>query len=168
LRVRTLGQREQELREAKEQAEQAAARITTVFESTTDSVLIIDRGWRITYLNERAKVQLAGGRYIVGMDLWQAFLDAGDTVHANQIRTAMASQRPVSFEAFCQRRNVWFDVNAFPSSEGLAIYFATSPNTSTRWRPAFGSRSSCIRARRWRPSASSRAESPTTSTISWP
>jgi signal transduction histidine kinase/HAMP domain-containing protein len=118
-----LGQREQELREAKEQAEQAAARITTVFESTTDSVLIVDRSWRITYLNERAKVQLAEGRNIVGMDLWQAFLDAVDTEHAKQIRAAMANQRPVSLEAFCQHRDGWFEVNAFPSSDGLAIYF---------------------------------------------
>ncbi|HEX5959270.1 MAG TPA: cache domain-containing protein, partial [Hyphomicrobiaceae bacterium] len=118
-----LWQREQELREAKEQAEQAAARITTVFESTTDSVLIVDRSWRTIYLNERAKVQLAEGRDIVGMDLWQAFLNAGDTEHANKIRAAMANQRPVSFEAFCQHRDVWFDVNVFPSGEGLAIYF---------------------------------------------
>jgi PAS domain S-box-containing protein len=118
-----LQERERELREAKERAEQAAARITTVFESTTDSVVIVDRGWRITYINERAKGQLAGGRHLIGMGLWDAFLGASDTEHAAQIRAAMTNQRPTSFEAVCSHSDLWFEVNAFPSSEGLAIYF---------------------------------------------
>ncbi len=35
----------------------------------------------------------------------------------------MSEQRPVSFEMYCARRDVWYAINAFPSSEGLAIYF---------------------------------------------
>jgi HAMP domain-containing protein len=46
-----LEHREHELSEAKQKAEEAAARITMIFESTTDSVLIVDRDWRISYLN---------------------------------------------------------------------------------------------------------------------
>ena len=46
-----LEHREQGLSKAKEAAEETAARITTIFESTNDSVLIVDRDWRITYLN---------------------------------------------------------------------------------------------------------------------
>jgi signal transduction histidine kinase len=49
-----LEHREQELSEAKEKAEEAAARITTIFESTTDSVAIVDRDWRVSYLKGRA------------------------------------------------------------------------------------------------------------------
>ena len=61
-----LQRREHELSEAKEKAEEAAARITIIFESTTDSVLIIDRDLRISYLNARAQVQISEGRDIVG------------------------------------------------------------------------------------------------------
>src|SRR5262249_2882997 len=67
-----LRDRERELREAKEKAEHAATRITTIFESTTDSVLIVDQDWRITYLNERARTEVASGRDLVGTDLWEA------------------------------------------------------------------------------------------------
>jgi signal transduction histidine kinase/ActR/RegA family two-component response regulator len=118
-----LRDRERELREAKEKAEEAAARITTVFESTTDSVLIVDRDWRISYANERAKAQIAEGRDLVGMDLWEAFLNGADAELRTEVREAMSDQRPASFEMLCSRSNIWFAVNAFPSSQGLAIYF---------------------------------------------
>jgi signal transduction histidine kinase len=119
-----LQDRERELREAKEKAEHAADRITTIFESTTDSVAIFDRDWRITYLNERAKVQVAEGRDLIGMDLWEAFPEC--PVQREVYRRFLASkshQRPTSFEMFSPPRNAWYAINMFPSSEGLAVYF---------------------------------------------
>jgi signal transduction histidine kinase len=118
-----LEHREYELSEAKEKAEEAAARITTIFESTTDSVLIVDRDWRVSYLNRRAWAQLAGGRDPIGAKLWEAFQDAADTEIFSQLREAMSDQRPASFEAQCPGRGVWYAFNAFPSGEGLAVYF---------------------------------------------
>ena len=44
-----LADRECELREAKEKAEDAAARMTRILERTTDSVIKVDRDWRISY-----------------------------------------------------------------------------------------------------------------------
>jgi signal transduction histidine kinase/ActR/RegA family two-component response regulator len=113
---------ERQLREAKRKAEEAAVRITTVFESTTDSVLIVDRDWRISYVNERAKAQLAEGCELIGMNLWQSLLDAEREISI-QFRAAMSDQRPACFESFCPVRNAWYHVNAFPSSQGLAVYF---------------------------------------------
>ena len=117
-----LEDRERELRDAKEKAEQAAARITTVFESTTDSVLIVGRNWRISYLNERAKAQVARGRNLIGMDLWEAFPEAVKSDVYRQYRAA-PDGRPASFETFSPRRNAWYAINVFPSSQGLAVYF---------------------------------------------
>src|SRR5260221_5199634 len=117
-----LRDRERELREAKERAEDAAARMTTLFESTTASVLIVDRDWRITYLNERAKAQVAEGRYLVGMDLWEAFPAAGESEVYRRHRAAL-DQGPASFETFSPRRNAWYEINAFPSGPGIAVYF---------------------------------------------
>jgi signal transduction histidine kinase len=34
----------------------------------------------------------------------------------------MSEQRPASFEAFCERRSIWYALNACPSSQGIAIY----------------------------------------------
>src|SRR6202048_4951073 len=118
-----LEHREHELSEAEEKAEGAAARITTIFESTTDSVAIVDRDWRVSYLNERAWTQIGEGRDLIGANLWEAFQDAADTEIFSQLREAMSDQRPASFEALCPRRGVWYALNAFPSSEGLAVFF---------------------------------------------
>jgi signal transduction histidine kinase len=118
-----LQRREHELSEAKEKAEETAASITIVFESTTDSVIIVDRNLRISYLNARAQAQIAEGRDLVGAALEEAFLDDPEKAIIRQLREAMSDQHPVSFEALCPRSGVWYALNAFPSSQGLAIYF---------------------------------------------
>ena len=118
-----LERREHELSEAKEKAEDAAARITMIFESTTDSVITVDRDCRISFFNQRAWAQIAEGRELIGMELQEAFLDAAGTEIISRFREAMSDQRPVSFETLCPRRGVWYALNAFPSSEGLAIFF---------------------------------------------
>jgi PAS domain S-box-containing protein len=118
-----LEQREHELSEAKEKAEEAAARITTIFESTTDSVAIIDRDLRISYLNRRASAQLGTGRDLIGVGLKETFPDDVITEISNQLQEALSDQRPTSFEAHCRGNGSWYALNAFPSSEGLAVYF---------------------------------------------
>src|SRR5258708_13455044 len=115
--------REQELSEAKEKGEEAAAWIMTIFERTGDRVVMIDRDWRVSYLNGRAWTQIAEGRDPIGAKLSEAFQDAADTEIFSQLREAMSDQRPASFEALCPRRGVWYALNAFPSSEGLAVFF---------------------------------------------
>jgi signal transduction histidine kinase/HAMP domain-containing protein len=118
-----LEHRERELSEAKERAEDAAARIAMIFESTTDSVITVDRDCRISFFNQRAWEQIAEGRELIGMELPEAFLDVAGTEIISRFREAMSDQRPVSFEAFRPRRGVWYALNACPSSEGLAIFF---------------------------------------------
>jgi PAS domain S-box-containing protein len=119
----TLVDRENELREAKVNAEAAAARITTIFESTTDSVIIVDRDWRITYLNERASMQVADGRCLIGERLREVFSRPLDRDTISRYRAAMSGGRPAMWEIFSERRNAWYEVNAYPSSPGVAIYF---------------------------------------------
>jgi signal transduction histidine kinase len=116
-----LQRREHELSEAKEKAEETAAKITIVFESTTDSVIIVDRTLRISYLNARAQAQIAEGRDLIGAAVDDAFLDDPEKAIIRQLREAMSDQHPASFEAVCS--GVWYALNAFPSGQGLAIYF---------------------------------------------
>src|SRR6267378_924296 len=85
-----LEHREHELSEAKEKAEEAAARITMIFESTTDSVAIINQDWRISYLNRRALAQLAGGNDLIGTRLKEAFPDDAITEIFNQLQEALS------------------------------------------------------------------------------
>ena len=117
-----LEHREHELYEAKEKADEAAARITMIFESTTDSVLIIDRDWRISYLNGPAWVQVAKGRDLIGMTLSEAFPVVADTEVVKQIQEAMSEHRAAFVEMFCPCTQIWYAINAFPSGQGLAVF----------------------------------------------
>ncbi len=117
-----LGRRERELSKAKEKTEEAAARITMIFESTTDSVLIVDRNWRISYLNRPARSLLAEGRDIIGMPVQEAFLKDLDAGICNRLRETMSDGSPALFEALWARRGIWCAINAFPSGQGLAIF----------------------------------------------
>jgi PAS domain-containing protein len=148
-----LEERERELYDAKEKAEDAAARITAIFESTTDCVLLIDRNWSISYLNDRAKAQISEDRDLIGTNLWHAFPDA-DTDTEGRIRKAMSEQhlafsKPSFRCGLAGAKSAHFHpAKVSPSSPG------TSPRTSTPSKRAGRSRSNSIRARRWRPSAS--------------
>ncbi|WP_027583863.1 ATP-binding protein [Bradyrhizobium sp. Ai1a-2] len=116
-----LANREQELHDAKERAEQAAALITTIFESTTDCVLIVDTEWCITYLNERAKAQLSVGDDLIGMNLWETFPDWLDADLSARAHAAMSKKSFASIEMFFQ--DLWYAVNVFLSGEGIVILF---------------------------------------------
>ncbi len=117
-----LEHRDRELSKAKEKAEEAAARITMIFESTTDSVLIVDRDWRVSYLNGPAWAQIAPERDLIDMNLLEAVPEFAELDILSQVREAISAQRPAFVEAFCTRRDAWYAINAFPSSQGFAIF----------------------------------------------
>ncbi|MFN3687096.1 MASE1 domain-containing protein [Salinarimonas sp.] len=99
------------------------ARLVDVLESTTDSVYVLDRDWRFTFLNARAKAEISAGRDLVGARLWDAFPGADDGPLGENYRAAVASGRPRSFEFYYKPLSSWFRVNAYPSAQGLTVFF---------------------------------------------
>jgi len=97
--------------------------LRTALESTTDSVLVIDRAWRITYLNENAKAQVSGGRDLLGWDLWEAFPQTVFSAFGDGYRTAMDSGLPTQVEAFSPAFQRHFEAHAYPSRDGLTVFF---------------------------------------------
>ncbi len=104
--------RSKELSEAKERAEEAAARITMIFESTTDSVVIVDLNWRISYLNGPAWT-LIENRNLIGMTLFEVVPDVACSEVMSELREAISDRRSAVAEVFCSGRNVWYAINAF-------------------------------------------------------
>jgi PAS domain S-box-containing protein len=118
-----LERHERELRKEREKAEEAAARITMILESTADSVITVDRDFRITFYNERARVQIAEGRQLIGTKLQEAVFEPDDAEPCKLLAQAIEQQKPVSFETYRPHSVVWHEVNASPTSDGLAIFF---------------------------------------------
>jgi PAS domain S-box-containing protein len=94
-----------------------------VLESTTDSVIVLDRDGRFVYLNERAKAMLAPGRDLLGRSIWQELPQPADGVFAASCRKAMVQRFPVRCEEFYAPLGMWFENSIYPCGDGIAVYF---------------------------------------------
>ncbi len=101
-----------------------AERLTTTLESITDGFFTLDRQWRFTYLNREAEKTLGySRRQLIDQNLWMAFPDAVGSRFEVEYRRAMTSQTAVHFEAYYSPLRLWCETHAYPSDEGLAVYF---------------------------------------------
>ena len=104
-------------------ADLAINRSQFVLESTTDSVLVLDRDWRIVYRNKRALDLLRGRNLAIGVSLWDAFPEALNGPFHDKYRWAMQHQTPVEFEEYLATMETWFEVHAYPSPDAISLFF---------------------------------------------
>ena len=112
-----------ERREREAEGAALAARLQSVLESTTDCVLVLDHGWRITYLNSRARALLARGRELLGRRLADSLPRTAASAFEASFRQAFDTGMPVSVTAALGPEGPWFAADAFPSPEGLTVFF---------------------------------------------
>ncbi|TVQ13807.1 MAG: PAS domain S-box protein [Leptolyngbya sp. DLM2.Bin27] len=106
------------------EARHTADRFNTTLESITDAFFILDHEWRFTFLNHQVERLLQRQRAdLLGNCVWDEFPEVVGTVVEQQYKQAVNEGRSVEFRAFNPRLNRWFEVRAYPSSEGLAVYF---------------------------------------------
>ncbi|TMA52772.1 MAG: PAS domain S-box protein, partial [Deltaproteobacteria bacterium] len=115
--------REQELRA---EAEAARARVVSILESITDGFFAVDHQWQFTYINQKAE-QLLQKRpdELLSKNVWEEFPEAVSSIFFEHCHKA-ASQRiavEFEFEGFYPLLNIWFEVHAYPSPDGLLVYF---------------------------------------------
>jgi PAS domain S-box-containing protein len=109
---------------AAEEAQLVAERLTTILESITDSFFTLDRDWLFTYVNRQTELAFRRTRSdLLGKSIWDEFPQLRDTdIHREYLR-AISDKVAVHFEAFSPIFNAWLDLRAYPSSQGLAVYF---------------------------------------------
>ena len=101
-----------------------AERLTCALESLTDGFFTIDREWRFTYVNGAAERMFTLSRAeLLGQHIWTKFPEARGTVSQVQYERALRDNVVVQFETFYPPLGIWFDARAFPSPQGLAVYF---------------------------------------------
>ncbi|MFL6606507.1 MAG: response regulator [Steroidobacteraceae bacterium] len=112
-------------REAIEQTEQQAlAERAALLESITDAFYALDRECRFTYLNQRALGHFAAIREaLLGQVVWDVFPLTRGTVFQQEYERALREQRSVSFETVSPLTDRWLEVRAYPTQQGLAVYF---------------------------------------------
>jgi two-component sensor histidine kinase len=119
---RLQAQARMEAAEAKARA--TADRLAAVLESTGDCVFVLDQEWRFSFLNTRARQEIAHGRDLLGGNIWDEFPHAVGTVFGDNYQRVMTERVPATFEAYYPPPlATWYEVNAYPSEEGIAVFF---------------------------------------------
>ncbi|MFC7132190.1 MULTISPECIES: bacterio-opsin activator domain-containing protein [Salinibaculum] len=104
--------------------EQSSGSDGSGLERLTDGFMTVDDEWTVTSLN-RAGREIIGEQAegLVGQNLWEAFPEAVDTVFEEEYRHAMESQEMRSFEEHYEPLDTWVEIRAYPSEDGLSIFF---------------------------------------------
>ncbi|MEX2524404.1 MAG: EAL domain-containing protein [Gammaproteobacteria bacterium] len=104
--------------------ERLSQRLTNILESITDAFFTLDRQWRFDYINREAERLLERSQAdLAGRHVWTEFPEAVGTPIEEAYRRAMAEGVTVSLEEYYPPLDRWFDIRAYPSEEGLSVYF---------------------------------------------
>lgn len=103
----------------------ASAKVTAILESITNAFYALDREWRFTYVNKSAEQYLLRTHEeLIGRSYWQALPEMVGTDVGALFHRAVAEQAPVRIEDWYDPLvDLWFDGHAYPSPDGLAVYF---------------------------------------------
>src|SRR5919107_1252736 len=119
-----------ERKRAEEKLRESSRRVEEILASVTDAFYAMDAGWRFTYLNDRAvrfASQLAGEEFtregLLGRTLWETLPAIVGTSIEDEYRRAVREQRTAIFEYPYPGGGPIFEVHAYPSEQGLSIYF---------------------------------------------
>ena len=112
-----------EMLEAKMEVDRNNQRISMILESITDAFIAVDRNWIITYFNKEAEMLLKVQRAdIIGKNLWEVFPNARNEKFYPEYHRALSDQVSVRFNEYLQAEDIWVEVTAYPSGEGLSAY----------------------------------------------
>jgi PAS domain S-box-containing protein len=99
-------------------------KLNNIFESITDAFYTLDRNWNFTYLNREVdRLLLTDREMLLGRNAWDIFPEEVNGEIYRNFHEAAATGRPVHFEAYFARLNKWYNIKAFPSADGLSVYF---------------------------------------------
>jgi PAS domain S-box-containing protein len=91
--------------------------------SVSDAVLVVDRDFRLVFLNDQDATMLCRPRAdLLGTVAWEAYPALRGTPFEQEYRRAMATREAVAFEARYPGSGAWLAVRAHPSDVGLVIY----------------------------------------------
>jgi PAS domain S-box-containing protein len=109
---------------ADDAARRVDARLARALESVTDAFYTLDREWRFTYVNPEAeRLQQRTRAELLGRSVWEVFPEAVGSVFDIAFHRAVETGETAIFESYYPPLDLWVAVRAFPSEDGLAVYF---------------------------------------------
>ena len=106
--------------------EAAALLLVQALEATTDGVFSLDRDWKFTYLNGKARTMLAASGELVGRDYWEAYPENNHkgSIFYDNYHLAMDDGVPSDFEGYYpEPYESWFHAIVRPTAQGITVFF---------------------------------------------
>jgi PAS domain S-box-containing protein len=113
-----------ELIAVRDNADALARRLHQTLENISDAFFLLDENWRFAYLNGQAEVLLQRQRGdLLGKVVWDEFPDAVNSTFQREYEKAVRTGSPTNFDEYFAPLETWFAASAYPTPEGLAVYF---------------------------------------------
>lgn len=117
-------QHELQLKASEQRLQQYTKQLSNILESIGDGFYAVDNNWTVTYWNKKAEELLHRPRtQILGKNLWEEYAEAVPLKFHGAFMNAVKEKKAVQFEEYFPPLQIWVEVNAYPSAEGLSVFF---------------------------------------------
>jgi diguanylate cyclase (GGDEF)-like protein/PAS domain S-box-containing protein len=110
--------------DALEELQRSRERMNAMLESIGDAFFAVDREWRVIYANAKAASFVGVD---LGVSIGKPLLEISPELAGSELleryREAMASGKTVSVESYWAPSGTWLEVRAYPTADGLSVYF---------------------------------------------
>lgn len=118
---------ERDVTERKKQEQNLAEvnqKLLDTLESIQDGFYTLDNNWNVSYWNNVvADISGKSHQEMIGRNIWDVFGGQISKIMYSKFHEAKERNKPVFLEVFSKTNKNWFEINAFPSSLGLTVYF---------------------------------------------
>ena len=108
---------------ASEAARVSREQLVRVLEGTADPIIVMNADWLVTYANGAARKALAGGRDVVGRNVWEAFPDWVESPLWHAYQDALRTGAPGRAELEHAASRAWYEARVFPTKHDLTAFF---------------------------------------------
>ena len=125
------------LKSSRTALEEYSEQTRNILESISDGFAAFDRQWRCTYVNDKATdLGRIPRAEILGRNVWDLFPGSANTPLFAELHRAMEDGVFVHFEEHYVPFDIWFEVDAYPTKDGLAIFGRGRHRTTALQRPS--------------------------------
>ena len=89
----------------------------------SDGMVSVDNNWRYTFLNDAALATHPEGKGVIGKVIWDVHPEMKGTIFWDRYHEAMETKQVVEIESYYAHMDTWFFVRAYPSQDGLTIFY---------------------------------------------
>jgi PAS domain S-box-containing protein len=95
-----------------------------ILQSITDGFYTLNNEWKFTYVNKETERTLNHTKEeLIGKSIWEVFPEAKQLKFYSEYQCAKKEKISVHFQEKFTQLGIWVSVNAYPTKEGLTVYF---------------------------------------------